>query len=771
METIIIILSCWLLTYFLHSTAFYGLAKLLSQMPAFAHTQAREILWKVALCAGVLTTSIQVFTGAGVFTSTTESFVGAQEIASAKESLVKTPIITLPSPASIHATEIETISSDKPAESMEDDIKSAQASSLFAFFEWEKTYLFAFFVWLSISFVLIIRLFTQKYFFFKSILPREKVTDETLLYTLFKLCNSGGIDQKIVLTASPNLCSPLAMHRGEICLPARCFTELSLEQQQSMLAHELAHIVRRDDRWLKWCNFLETVLFFQPLNRLMRVELQEIIEQRCDEWAIRSTGNAKPLADCLIKVAEWITEPTSLRFASGMALHQSSLRQRIMNILKNQYFNQKDVSRMKVVFSLALVFVIAIVLFPGKTWFSVGFAHHSKFAHIFNQQEISFGNQEDDSEQAMSEIEVDDLEIDIPEMPEMPELCEPITLADADILPASLQSGDTLRFGKDFMLITKVNGNFEIYKDNKIVEEEDYEKYKDEFIVKNGNSIEILTKNGVKVNTGRDDNYATAWGWHGQNITIPPMPAFAPMPSWDGLFSRSSGNGISHGFFSDDDNDDYTYSWEEDGEEIEVEFDKEYNVKHLQINDKEIDKADFPKYQKWIDKAKENIKQDREKIAKYKSEIREYEDKMRNYELIMQKITLADEKIMQEREQAIRKIEQDVQRKQEEVMQRHQRQMDEVARKFEKQARQMDAKARMMKGKSQENTDKILDELLSDGLIKSKKGTYEMRLNKRGLFIDDEKQSETLFEKYKKLFETLTGNKIENDNSFVISND
>ncbi len=801
METITIVLCCWLLTYFLHSTAFYGLAKLLSQTSVFAHTRAREILWKVALCAGVLTASIQVFTGAGVFTSAFESssqpLPAAAVVSEAKnnapivENIDQSNAAQKASPAPLATT----------IDQQEDLGADATTEDSLTLPEWGQAYFIAFFIWLSVSFVLVIRLFTQKHFFLKSILPREKVTDETLLYTLFKLCNSGGIDQKIVLTSSESLCSPLAMNRGEICLPARSFTELSPEQQQSMLAHELAHVVRRDDLWLKWSNFLETVLFFQPLNRLMRIELQEVTEQRCDEWAIRSTGNAKPLADCLVKVAEWITEPTSLRFASGMALHQSSLRQRIMNILKNQYFNQKELSRLKIVFSLTLIFIVAIILFPGKTWLSVSFAHDSKFASIFNRQEISFGN-ENDAEAAAEVVEVMDIpdfEVEVHEempeiyeMPEMPEMPETPALAGIEMLTARMRSGDTLRFGKDFMLITKGNGSFEVYKNDKLVEKEDYEKYKDDFVVKNGSNIEILAKNGVKVSTGKEEDTPTSWGWSGQNMALspmPPLPAMEALSSWSNAYSRSHGNGFSYGFFAND--DDYTYAWEEDGKDIEVEFDKDDKVKRLEIDGEEIDKADFAKHQKLIDKAKENIKKAREESAKYKLEMREYEDKMREYERTMQKIGLADEKMMQEREQSMRKVErqmeevqrkqerimeeqerkmEEVQRKQERIMEEQERKMEEVQRIHEQNARKMEARARVMEKKAQENADKILDELVKDGLIKSKKGTYEMRLNKRGLFIDDEKQSDALFAKYKKLIEDLTGNKIENDNSFMINN-
>nr|MCU0393102.1 M56 family metallopeptidase [Thermoflexibacter sp.] len=611
MEVLFIILACWLLTYFLHSTAFYGLAKLIALTPTFAHNRAKEILWKVAICGGLFTASVQVFTGTGIFTS---SFINNINQVP-KESQPQTKVLINPildenntskvaeSPILGVQTNINQINdSEVLAGLSKTSIKGNLTDSISYLSSNNRLFIIGVSIWGLIATISFVRLLRQKHLFFRSILPRHKVIDEDLLYTLFKLCSWGGIEQKIVLTFSKNLFSPLAIGRGEICLPARSFTELSPEQQKSMLAHELAHIVRKDFAWLKLFNFLETVFFFQPLNRLMRVELQEVTEQRCDEWAIRSTGASKPLADCLVKVAEWLTEPTAIRFASGMALHQSSLRQRIKNILKNQYFTQQKLNRMKVIILLAILLLSITFILPGKTWLSVSFAHDSKLANLYNHHEISIGEQGTPTVAELEDIDAVS-EMENIELPTSPESIEVPIIVSSLHEEEMMRVGDTLRFGKDFMLITKGNGNFEIYKDGKYIVREDYEKYKEDFIVKNDNSIEILSKSGIRVSTGNDDYTPMFPKW---NLDMgESLPALAPTPRWNGGFSGGFSRNWGAFGFSDDD---YTYSWTEDGEDIEAEFDKEDNLISLRINDKEIEKADFPKYQKSIDKAKESIK-------------------------------------------------------------------------------------------------------------------------------------------------------------------
>jgi len=113
------------------------------------------------------------------------------------------------------------------------------------------------------------------------------------------------------LTRSDGLASPIALGRSEICVPGAVLTDLDAAQQRSVLAHELAHIARRDPLWLTGASLLERVFFFQPLNRLARRRIQESAEYLCDDWAVGRTGSGITMAKSLMKVAEWMhAEPS-----------------------------------------------------------------------------------------------------------------------------------------------------------------------------------------------------------------------------------------------------------------------------------------------------------------------------------------------------------------------------------------------------------------------------------------------------------------------------
>ncbi|WAS95977.1 M56 family metallopeptidase [Nannocystis punicea] len=135
------------------------------------------------------------------------------------------------------------------------------------------------------------------------------------------------------LTMSERVGSPMALASREIVVPARAHG-LAPRQQEAMLAHELAHVLRRDPAWQVLASVLEAALFFQPLNRVARRGMQEAAEELCDDWAVRHTGSGLHLARCLTEVAQWPGR-TDLagKFASPMAGKSSLLVRRVERLL------------------------------------------------------------------------------------------------------------------------------------------------------------------------------------------------------------------------------------------------------------------------------------------------------------------------------------------------------------------------------------------------------------------------------------------------------
>ena len=166
-------------------------------------------------------------------------------------------------------------------------------------------------------------------------------------------------DWPVRLTVDARCAVPLALPGRRVVLPTRAL-ELELDQQRAALAHEIAHVVRRDPAWRIVAGAIERVFFFQPLLRIARVRLCESAEFQCDQWAIERTGTPMALARTLSAVAAWTCVPAALPTgASPMAQHDSPLIRRVTRILDDGPTPWKRPSAALVAAGLTIVTVAA----------------------------------------------------------------------------------------------------------------------------------------------------------------------------------------------------------------------------------------------------------------------------------------------------------------------------------------------------------------------------------------------------------------------------
>lgn len=89
-----------------------------------------------------------------------------------------------------------------------------------------------------------------------------------------------------------------------IVLPDGIEEHLKPAEMRALLAHEVAHLIRRDPLWLFIGEFLCTGLAIQPLNFLARRRWLQSAELLCDDWAVEQNVSATSLATCLTRIAE-----------------------------------------------------------------------------------------------------------------------------------------------------------------------------------------------------------------------------------------------------------------------------------------------------------------------------------------------------------------------------------------------------------------------------------------------------------------------------------
>ncbi|MGH8436000.1 MAG: M56 family metallopeptidase [Pseudomonas sp.] len=187
-------------------------------------------------------------------------------------------------------------------------------------------------VWLAGAFVSLVLLLRRTRRARRRFARREPLRAVALLESLDGLAARSRI-RDVRLTRCGGVFSPVALGRREICLPAGLLPALNAGQLESILAHELAHLERRDPIWLMAFAWLEAIFFFQPLNRVARNRFQQAAERLCDQQALASTNSPIALAKSLANVARWLhNEALPLPYAC-MAESRSALLDRVQRVL------------------------------------------------------------------------------------------------------------------------------------------------------------------------------------------------------------------------------------------------------------------------------------------------------------------------------------------------------------------------------------------------------------------------------------------------------
>lgn len=111
--------------------------------------------------------------------------------------------------------------------------------------------------------------------------------------------NSGAIR----LTSADALYSPIALGGNEVCLPSAVVNDFSAAQRETLIAHELAHLARRDPLWFHAVELLTALSAFQPLVFVVAHAFRRDVELICDEAAVHATGDRHALVGALALLA------------------------------------------------------------------------------------------------------------------------------------------------------------------------------------------------------------------------------------------------------------------------------------------------------------------------------------------------------------------------------------------------------------------------------------------------------------------------------------
>lgn len=208
---------------------------------------------------------------------------------------------------------------------------------------------------------------------------------------LRKLCGK----KRITILKMPEIQTPftLGVLRPSIFLPEQEFTQ---EELEFVLCHETAHIKRRDVL-VKWLGLLTVLVhWFNPLSYLMLREINKVSEHRCDEAALRITGDDKrsAYARLVVRMAAMGMQKTRL-WASSLSGSKKDISDRVEAIMERRGRKRG--------WGIAVVVIAAVFSSYGSTCAYERAGIWSNFENPKEGEEIAFIPDTDESDDTAGE--------------------------------------------------------------------------------------------------------------------------------------------------------------------------------------------------------------------------------------------------------------------------------------------------------------------------------------------------------------------------------
>jgi beta-lactamase regulating signal transducer with metallopeptidase domain len=270
--------TTWLLTYAAHCALLTAIAAVFERTPWGAPPPRRDAVWKVALVGGIASATVFVALGAAP-----------------SGAAVRVPAAVVMAPQADDASGIPWVTV----------------------------------VWIAVTAALAFRALRAWGAGVRSAGRRRVIRQGAARAALDAIL--GPAAGRVALTCSRTLSVPVAFRR-EICVPVRALRELPHDELRALLAHEAAHVMRRDAEWLIVSALVRTLGWWQPLHVVAASRLRLAMELCCDERAAIGQPERDALARCLVTVAGWNVRDDGAALAA-IAGGGPALRRRLASLL------------------------------------------------------------------------------------------------------------------------------------------------------------------------------------------------------------------------------------------------------------------------------------------------------------------------------------------------------------------------------------------------------------------------------------------------------
>lgn len=292
-----------------------------------ANASTRYAVWAIALCAIVVVpvaTSLSRVTvekpaATAVHETTPVISAPLHRVAQPKTTGVH---IAAPPVKNHETSNSSTNAAASPARSLNVKVPTLAAAVVFA-------------LWLLVSLVVLVRLAVA--LFALERLKRDALplaVDYRDAMPRWDAALKGHRDVRLCVSDDIEVPVAIGLFDAMILLPSHLVHSLDPAEVDQISLHELAHLLRSDD----WTNSLQRIasalLFFNPAVWFIARQLDIEREVACDDFVLQLTGQVRPYAFCLTKMAEMTAWPHRAVPAPGVFVTRKNISIRIERLLR-----------------------------------------------------------------------------------------------------------------------------------------------------------------------------------------------------------------------------------------------------------------------------------------------------------------------------------------------------------------------------------------------------------------------------------------------------
>lgn len=165
-----------------------------------------------------------------------------------------------------------------------------------------------------------------------------------------KIASHLGITKKVQIWISELVSTPVTIGflKPVILIPLAAINQLSTQQLEAILLHELAHIKRFDYLINLVINFIQTILYFNPFVKAFLRTIETEREKSCDEMVLQFQYNSHEYASALLMLEKvnQVQKPLAIPISGN----KNDLINRIENILNIKKKNKLRLQNLKGLF-------------------------------------------------------------------------------------------------------------------------------------------------------------------------------------------------------------------------------------------------------------------------------------------------------------------------------------------------------------------------------------------------------------------------------------